>query len=145
MDVIEGVRGHLLAETSIASLVTARVYTPRLPERLTLPAVQLTLVSDVDDHHLRGPNGQPTSRVQVDAWAQTRDQAWALGRKCRQRLNGYQGVWVDASSPQNSLHVKAIFYDSGSERFEEDIHGGLCRHSADYRLMYHDPDDEVLI
>ncbi len=145
MDLIAGVRLFLLDQAEIAALVVARVYTPILPQKVTMPAVQLQLIDDLDELHLRGPIETPIARVQVDAWAGTRDAAKALGRLCRQRLHGFKGVWTGTESPPGTLTVSVIRYVDGSEHFEEDIQGGSCRHMADYRIRYKDSEDRVLI
>jgi len=144
MDVLVATRAHLLGQAAIAALVVTRIFTPRIPEKVTYPAVLLTLVSDVDGHHLRGPNLVPTDRVQVDVWATTRDQVTLLGRLVRQRLNGFHGTWTGTGSPAPTITVQAIRYEVGSERFEEEIGGGLCRQSADYFLTFRDSEEQML-
>lgn len=144
MDVIAGVRSHLLSDSTIGPAVQDsvtgryRIYTPRVPEKLTLPAINLLMVSDLEPLHLRGRRGLFKTRIQVDAWATTRDGASALGRRIRQRMHGYTGVWSDTSpsSPSESIGVQLIEWELGSDHFEEDIQGGLCRHMSDYCLYY---------
>lgn len=147
MDLLVGLRRFLLANASIDALVTAsgksRIYTPRLPEKLELPAIQMTYVSDVGEWHLRGANNLRRVRVQLDCWATTRDAVYALGRLVRQRLNGYQGDFTDGSG--GTIRIQLARLDDAGERFEEDIHGGLCRHSADYFLHFTDANDDFLI
>jgi hypothetical protein len=146
VDIVTGVRRYLLGHASIAALVAQRIYTPILPQKVTFPAIQLQLISDIDALHLRGPIGLPTDRIQLDAWAMTRDSALGLGRLCRQRLNGFAGAWVDAStSPEGRLVVQVIRWDDSGDRFEPDLYGGLCRHSSDYWATFRDLTDEVLI
>ncbi len=98
-----------------------------------MPAIVLTQVSSVRSKHLRGADALAVERYQVDAWASTFDGADALGALCRQRLNGYAGTWTDGASPATSVLVR-VFVDSEMTLFEEDILGGLCRHSADFMI-----------
>lgn len=145
MDIIVGIRSHLAGLSALSSLVPiARIYTPILEAKATYPAIQLQLISDVDDLHLRGTDNLPTDRIQVDTWAKTRDQAMMIGRLVRQRLNGFRGTWVGTGSPLPTTHVQLIRYVEGSERFEPEINGGLCRHSADYKVTFRDSEEEML-
>lgn len=153
MDVIAGLRAFLGASPAIAALVPlARVYSPILEasafnSRTTNegPAIQLQRISDTQGAHLRGPDRVFVDRIQVDAWARSRDRAVAVGRLCRQRLNGYQGMWTGTGSPAPTLSVQRIALIDGSERFDGEIGGGLVRHSADYRIFYTDSEEQVLI
>jgi len=147
VDILVGFRDHLITSAPIAALIVARVYTPILPAKPTYPAVQLQLISDVDGLHLRGPNGLHTVRIQADAWATTRDGARALGRLIRQRVNGFAGNWIgDKSvSPATRLAVQLAQFVDGSERYADEINGGIVRHSGDYFVTFRDASEEVLI
>lgn len=147
MDVMVGFRLHLIDNAAIAALVSGRVYTPILPQKVTYPAIQLQLISDVEGMHLRGPDGCSRSRVQVDCWALTRDAAFAVGRLCRQRLLGFSGTWTgDAStSPYGQLRIMLVELQHGSEQFEQEVMGGMCRQTADYFVHFKDPNEQVLI
>ncbi len=135
MTITEALRTHLLGDPAIAALVVARCYPLRLPQKTVLPAIVLMLISDPRPGHLRGVSGLATARYQVDAYAQTYDGATELGGLCRQRLDGFAGEWTDGGSPPVVVYAK-VFYDTGQDRFEKDILGGLPRHSADY-LIHH--------
>jgi len=135
MTITEALRTHLLGDAAIAALVGARIYPLRLPQKVTMPAIVLSLISDPRPGHLRGVAGMARARYQVDAWAQTYDGATQLGGLCRQRLNGFAGEWTDGGSPPVVVYAK-VFYDTGQDRFETEILGGLARHSADY-LIFH--------
>ncbi len=129
----------------ISTLVSTRVYPLRLPEKKVMPSVVLLLVAEPDiAPHMRGPGDIFRARVQVDSWAMTRDGAAELGALCRRRLNGFLGTWLSAGSPQSSIDVKQIMYLDGVEMFEEDILGGLSRHSADYFVTYSSSDESIL-
>jgi hypothetical protein len=146
---VEGVNAFLLACSPIASIVSTRIYPLRLPQKVDFSggngAIVLTRVSDVGDAHLRGPNALSTARLQVDCWAATHDKATELGEFCRQRLDGYAGLWTDGGSPATELRVQGILQAIESDHFEEDILGGLCRHSADYFVNYASVGEAVLI
>jgi hypothetical protein len=143
--VIEGLRTHLLALPAIATLVGGtRIYPLRLPQKAVLAAIVVTRVDDPRiGTHLRGPGGLSRARIQVDAWAQTHDQATALGTLCRRRLDGFQGTWTGTGSPAPTIAVAAIHHDDEGDRFEEEILGGLCRHGADYFVTYRASDEAM--
>lgn len=135
MTITEGLRSHLLGDPAIAALVVARIYPLRVPQKVTMPAIVLTLISDQREPHLRGISGLARPRYQLDCWAQTYDGATALGALCRQRLDGFAGEWSDGGSPPVVVYAK-VFFDTAQDQFETEILGGLCRHSADY-LVHH--------
>lgn len=136
MTIGEGLRAYLLGDTSIAALVSARAFPLRLPQKAVMPAITYLMVSDVRPQHLRGTSGRPNDRFQIDAWAATHDGAVALGALIRQRLDGFTGEFQSAGSPVETIEVSGAFWIDGRDLFEEEILGGLCRHSADYRLVY---------
>lgn len=140
MTVGEALRTHLLSETSIAGLVAGRVYPLRLPQPkagvTNLPAIVLTRISGIRYPHLRGAESLARPRYQVDCWANTHDAATALGTLVRQSLNGFAGTWTSDDSPAIDIRVQAILLVDERDLFEEEIQGGLCRHSADYFLWH---------
>lgn len=69
MTVEEAIRARILDCPAVTALVSTRVYTVKLPQRPTLPAVRVAVVNDPRGQHLRGPNGARRGRVQVDAYA----------------------------------------------------------------------------
>ena len=136
MTVGEGLRARLLSDATIAGQVSARAYPLRLPQKPDLPAIVYLLVSDLRPQHLRGVNSLPETRFQVDAWAKSHDGAVALGALIRARLDGFSGQFQSLGSPVETIDVSGVFWLEGRDLFEEEILGGLCRHSADYRLVY---------
>lgn len=129
-------RSFLLADARIAALVSADQIRPlRLPQKPTLPTIVLLRLDDIRGVHLRGVNAQAKARLQVECWDRTTDGATALGAYVARRLSGFSGRWTTTSSPAQSISVTVLPEDEG-DRFDEDIQGGLCRHSADY-FLYH--------
>lgn len=72
----EIVAARLATIAGVTALVASRIYQLQLPQRVTLPAIRITLVSRVEPVHLRGLTGLRRERVQVDCYADTGD---ALG------------------------------------------------------------------
>ena len=151
MTVETGLRAFLLAQSEIAAMVgtAARIFPGNLPQKVDWEsgrcAIVLVLVSNPGGMHLRGPNARTTDRWQIDSWARTSDNAMALGRLVRWRLNGYQGVWSDTQSPQNTITVGAIIKDNEQRIPEVEIHGGIYRHSGDYLVTWRASEERVLI
>lgn len=54
--------------SGVTNLVSTRVYQEHLPQKPTLPALRVQLISEPRTHHLRGVTGAVSSRVQVDAF-----------------------------------------------------------------------------
>ena len=101
----------------------------------TMPALVLKRIAGVRDGHLRGEGSLARPTYRVDAWAPDLEAAVSLGTLCSLRLAGFKGTWEDHESPVHELRVTVKFGDE-RDYFEEDILGGLCRHSTDYRLFY---------
>lgn len=139
MTIGAALRAHLAGDGSIAALVGSRIYPIRLPQpkkdQVNLPAIVYQRISGFRFKHLRGGEALARPRYQVDCWAQTHDQATTLGNLVRQRLNGFSGTWTDMDSPETVVSI-VILFETEQDLFEEDILGGLCRHSADY-FLYH--------
>ena len=66
-DVLAGVRTRLLAVTGVTTLVSTRVYSGKLPQSPTFPAVLLQVIGDIETMHLRGGTNLHRARVQVDS------------------------------------------------------------------------------
>lgn len=141
MTISTELRRYLLDDMSIVSRVAARIYPLRLPQpksgATNLPAIVISRISELRWAHLRGAEALARPRYQVDCWAATHDAATELGALVRQRLNGFAGLLSNTDSPIVTVQIQAILFQDARDFFEEDIQGGLCRHSADY-LVYHE-------
>ncbi len=135
MNISGELRAYLLADAGIAALVSQRVYSLRLPQKVTFPAVVLTPISGLRYETLNSTATLARPRYQVDSWALTEDGATTLGGLCRRRLDGFTGTWTDDESPQTEVSV-AITFENEQTLFEEDISGGMCRHSADFFVWH---------
>lgn len=70
----EAVATRLLAISAVTALVGTRIYTEKLPQAVTTPAVLIQLVHEPTDYHLRG-GLRDRARVQVDAYVAESDGA----------------------------------------------------------------------
>lgn len=64
------IRDHLVADGGVFALVATRGYQLKLPQKATLPAFRIQLVSDPRSYHLRGPNKLCRARIQIDAYGE---------------------------------------------------------------------------
>lgn len=135
-------RDFVLADPTVAGLVGTRMWPVRLPQKPTLPALVYQRISGVRIENLRGPASAAEPRYQIDAWAVTVAGAQELGAAVRRRLEAYVGQWTSNGSPVVTVGV-AVRIVNEWESFEEDINGGLSRHSADY-FIFHSTNDGAL-
>lgn len=150
MTIGDGLRAHLLSSTAwqgetlgveIAAIVGTQVFPTVLPQNIlkspsdTTGAITWARVSSIRGSHLRGADGLARPRVQIDAWARTQDRASALGGLIRRRLHGFVGEWALGGSPVTTTRV-TILFDTEADMVDEEINGGLGRHSADYFLFH---------
>ncbi len=132
----EGLRTYVLADAGIAAIVGTRMYPLRLPQKAVFPAIVYQRISGFRFGHLRGSGSLARPRYQVDCWATQHLAATQLGNLCRVRLAGFAGEWSDDESPETTIRVQAIVFENETDLFEEEINGGICRHSADYFLFH---------
>lgn len=86
-----------------------RVYNLKLPQRPTLPAVRVQLISDPEEYHLRGGLKYGRARVQVDSYAQEDSgvDPYAQASDLADEINGDDagsglsgGQWSSNTSPE---------------------------------------------
>lgn len=82
----------LLADASVAAVVSTRVYPLELPQDATLPAIVYSDLGGPRAHSLAGDSGIGRARVQVDMYAATLDAANALAVLVRTCINAAFGV-----------------------------------------------------
>jgi hypothetical protein len=113
------------SDASVAALAADRVYTEVLPQGPTVPALVFTEVAGGDDVALDGPTGARSRRVQVDAWAATREEATSLALAAKAALAGHVGAAA-------GLCVDGVFFLT--ERWDYDAETRLYRTSADFKI-----------
>lgn len=70
MTVEAAIAARVAGLSAVTALVSTRVYLYELPENATFPNVCVQLIDLEEDQHLRGPDGLPVSRVQIDCGVQ---------------------------------------------------------------------------
>lgn len=93
-DLEKSVRTRLLAHAGVSDLVQAgqRVYYGELPKDPTLPAITIQEIVSVPEGAMGEDCGIALATIQVDAWAETRQEAKDLGEQVRDALQRYHGT-----------------------------------------------------
>ena len=133
-DIRTALRGFLLTDATIASIVATRIYPRVLPQGERRPSLVYNRISMLGDHHMQGPSGLFQTRMQIDAWAATGDEAYELAVFVKARLDGHRGVMVSVGSPPESVSVQGIFFTDAHDDY--DANRQLYRESWDYMLHY---------
>lgn len=133
-DIRTALRGFVLADTTVASIVGTRMFPRVLPQGVRDPAIVYNRVSMLGDHHMQGASGLVEVRMQIDAWAETADDAYELAVAVKQRIDGYRGEMQSVASPPEVVFVQGVFF--ANARDDYDSNRQLYRESWDYMLHY---------
>ena len=125
MDIRPAIRSALLSDPLVAAIVDARIYPAVAPQGERRALIVLHRVSEVSEPTLKGESGLHVSRVQVDAWGATLDDASALAEAVRGRLHGLAGLWA-------GIVLTGAF--AGSIREGQDRETGAWRVGRDYMV-----------
>ena len=127
----------LEGDAGVSAIAGDRIYSEVLKQRGATPAVVFTVIAGDDDHAMDGPTGVRWLVVQVDAWADSRPLASALGRALRALLSGHTGgaagfevqgmfctgdVWLfepDAGTADRGLYRESQTYDVATSGVEQ--------------------------
>jgi hypothetical protein len=138
-DLRPALRAYLLADATVSAAVGgSRIHPTILPQGTNgaaVPAVVWNVISEATDHHMQGASGLVMVRMQVDAYAATPDEADALARAIKDRIDGASGAWAYGSdSPQDSVTVQGAFADTARTDYQPDAK--LYRSSRDYLIWF---------
>lgn len=89
---IETAIRSILINDAAVSAITTRCYPVMIPQAPTYPLMLYTKVSGTHDHSLSGPTGLRRTRMQIEAWDKTLDEANVLARAICGALDGYIGT-----------------------------------------------------
>jgi hypothetical protein len=132
-DIRPGFRAFLLSDIEISTMVGGeRVHGLRLPlGTLPGPTIVYSQISEQTDVTLDGPSGLVSGRMQVDAWAESFDEATHLALLVKDHLNGYRGPM---GSDSIAVQVQGVFAEDA--RADYDSVANLYRVSRDYFLTH---------
>lgn len=106
---------RLIADTSITSLVSTRIYPDLLPQSPTYPAITYTEVSMQPVMSFDGPNALQNSRFRLDCWAETRAAAIELAKAARSVMV------TNAADFSATILAETPFYEPDLEVYRESL------------------------
>lgn len=138
-DIGNNLRTYLLTKSAITDLLGAagEIYSDVLPQRgqYTLPAIVFSVISGGSGRVLTGSANYGRSRIQVDCWADERDDANALGEAVRSNVEHYSGAAGDDDIDIAMHDTQRYIYEPPKDASEN----GLFGHSADYMILHDYP------
>jgi hypothetical protein len=125
-DIRSAVRDILMSDAAVLAAVTTgnspdkpRIYPGTLPQGVTAPSIVQNIITEDVGYVMSRDDGLMLTRLQLDAWAKTPDEAVALGGLVFDCLTGFSGtVSYGSNSPQTDVVVRAIFHDQGRDDYD---------------------------
>ena len=106
MSITQDVRTYLLTQSTVTALVGTRIYYDHLPQRATLPALVVNLITSVSQREVDAASGTARARVQVDCYAATYAASASLGELVRKVTEQYTGTM--GSTTVDRAHVETV-------------------------------------
>lgn len=114
MSLQSAMRAKLLADATIAGLVSTRIYGSYAPEGAALPYVTLQQIGGDSEHSLTGETRLASAIYQTNAWAATVDSALAIADAIRREIAGIRGTWGsggETATVESCLHTNSFYAD----------------------------------
>lgn len=121
MDVREAIIQRTKADSTITSLIGARLFPDYVPETAARPAVAVTVTGNDRGHNLAGADGVATASVQFEVRATTRATATAIKAALENVWDGYTGIITSGAESVNVLRSKQ---DDEADRYERQQDAG---------------------
>ena len=124
----EGIFSRLSTYTSLATLISTRVYPLKLPQTVTLPAITYQRISTPRElTHDQQAGGLAMPRFQFTCWGTTFSSVKGVVKELRNCLNGFSGTFgsgastvsvggvlsaneIDSFDPESGLYWTAVDY-----------------------------------
>lgn len=122
------IRTELLTESTITDVIGQRLYADALPQNPTLPAIEMTVVSDVPEMQLSDITGLTKARIELMCIADRRTTARALAQAIRTcgiaTIKGqYSSVWIRGVAIGESFDATILPTDGSDERrYQTSVH-----------------------
>lgn len=127
-DLLPELRAFLLADAATFTAVGgARIFPVVMPQGERRPSLVVTRISDTADYHMQGPSGLTAPRYQLDAYAETQDDAASLANLVKDRIDGFRGM-------MGAVAVRGVFIEAGFDTYEDG--SKLYRVSRDFRIWF---------
>jgi len=108
----QGIRTLLVSDSTVGGMVDQRVYSNKLPQNPTLPAIVITTVDGEDRYTMEGAAGGPSfGRFQVDSYGTTVAESRALGKAVKALLSGYRGDAGDEVIQGSFVNIDTDMHD----------------------------------
>jgi hypothetical protein len=135
-DLRPALRAYLLADNAISQAVGGtRIYPTVLPQGVKHSSLVYNVISEVTNHHMQGASGLVMVRMQLDSYAPNPDDADALARAVKLRIDGFSGpMTYGSNSPPDAVVVQGIFSETARTDFQAEAE--LHRVSRDYLIHY---------
>jgi hypothetical protein len=135
-DLRPALRANLLDDPIISGAVGERIHPTILPQGTNgyaVPAIVYNVISEITDHHTQGASGLVMVRMQIDAYAATPNEADALSRAVKDRIDGKRERWTYGNgSPPEGVTIQGVFCETARTGYEADAK--LFRSSRDYLI-----------
>ena len=126
-EVEDAIYSRLIGFAGLSALVGIRVYPSLLPQKVTYPAVRYSRVSGERLRSHSGASGLAMPRFQIDAWAETYDEAKAVAKQIRLALDNFSGTVA-------TVKIHAAFLDSDRDLYDDKAE--VFAVSADYTIAH---------
>jgi hypothetical protein len=115
MSIEQGLVAHLLADGTVAAIISNKVHPGAIPQNGTLPAIVYNRISSLRDVDMGGPSSFVRVRMRVDCWHTSYAGVKALADAVRAALNG-----VGLASPKTlgAEPVQLVYLDDDGDLSE---------------------------
>lgn len=104
-------RDYLVADVTIASFVSTRVYPFAAPPEATLPYILYSRISADHGHHYGGADGLTRQRLDVDSYGTDALTVESMADAIRERCDGFKGLMGT-----DNLDVRGLWLDDDDDR-----------------------------
>lgn len=115
--------------SGLTSLVDTRIYPATAPQETGKPYVVYQQISGDHVESHQGSSGLSMPRYQLDSYAETYNEAKAVGKQIRLAIHGY-----NSTSPVAGTIIHAILAESDRDGFDDKT--SLYRFSSDYFIHH---------
>jgi hypothetical protein len=150
VDIGQALIGYLKTKAVVTDLigsgVAARIYENIAKQTVPSPFIIFRVFQLLSEEHLGGISGLAANRIELNCYAATSGEAFALAEAVRYSpLQMFRGPMMDQSGTTNAW-VTAVTSDGGYERdFDPPTQGGNQKRywvQRDYSIYYYEPIEE---
>ena len=137
-DLRPALRAYLLSYPQIFTRVGGnRVFPSVIPQSIRSDCLVYHRVSGMGDHHMQGPSGLATVRMQLTAWSLALDGAVELANLVKFHLDGFRGLMDSGGSPPDAfaVRVQGACYDGDNPPIQ-DMARAMFGVGRDYMIVY---------